>query len=374
MKDLSMSKKNHRASKKSIVLFHPYVPKSAIEAVKKTLKSRWIGQGPKVAEFEKLWEEKISSPHKAIAVGSGTDALHLAYILAGIGDGDEVIAPVFTCTATNIPLLYQGAKIIFADIKKDNLNIDPEDIKRKITSKTKAIVVTHYGGFPCDMDEIQAIADKYKIPVIEDASQAHGTVYKDRKIGSISDFTCFSFQAIKLITTADGGILTIKNSELENKAKRIRWFGIDRDAKLENRQDNDVTEVGYKYQMTDVAASMGIEALKEFDKTLEHHQKLADTYKKELAGMSEVKYIGGPSICTILTEKREEIKEKLAEEGIESGEVHYRNDRYSLFGGRVDNCPNMNALESKYLVLPQHYYLKVKNIKYICSIIKKICR
>lgn len=224
------------------------------------------------------------------------------------------------------------------------------------------------------MDEIQAIAKKHKIPVIEDASHAHGSVYKNRKIGSISDFTCFSFQAIKLITTVDGGMLTIKNPELEDKAKRIRWFGIDRAAKLEDKWDNDITEVGYKYQMTDVAASMGIEALKEFTKTLERYQKLADTYKKELEGMREVAYIGGPWLCTILTEKRKEIKEKLAEEGIESGEVHHRNDQYSLFGGRVFNCPNMDALEGKYLVLPQHYHLKVKDIKYICGIIKKICR
>lgn len=359
--------------KKKIVLFHPYISPSAIEAVKKTLSSRWIGQGPKVDEFEKLWEKIISSPHKAIAVGSGTDALHLAYILAGIREGDEVISPIFTCVATNVSLLYQKAKIIFADVQKDSLNVNPKDIARKITPRTKAIVVVHYGGTPCDMDEILAIANKHKIPVIEDACQAHGTVYKDRKIGSISDFTCFSFQAIKLMTTADGGMLTIKNQELLEKAKRMRWFGIDRSAKLEDTWDHDIAEVGYKYQMTDIAASMGIAALKTFDTTLKHHQILSDTYKKELDGMLEVKYAGGPWICTILSEKRDKIKEKLAEKEIESGLVHFRNDKYSVFGGRVSNCSNMDALEKKYLVLPQHYHLTVKDIKYICGIIKKIC-
>jgi len=363
-----MSKRN------KIVLFHPYVPKSSIKAIKQVLNSRWIGQGSKVDEFEKLWEEKISFSHRAIAVGSGTDALHLAYILAGIKEGDEVIAPIFTCTATNIPLLYQKAKIVFADVKKDNLNIDPEDIRKKITSRTKAIVVVHYGGFSCDMDEIQALADEYGIPIIEDACQAHGSVYKDRKIGSISDFTCFSFQAIKLITTADGGMLTIKDSKLASKAKKIRWFGINRTAKLKDKWDNDITDVGYKYQMTDVAASMGITALKEFDQTLAHHQELAETYRQELEGMREVKYVGGPSICTIFTKKRDEIKKALEKEEIESNQVHYRNDKYSIFGGKINTCPNMDALESKYLVLPQHYYLNIKDIKYICSIIKKICR
>jgi perosamine synthetase len=367
-------KNNQPAPHRKIVLFHPYIPKSAIVAVKKTLNSRWIGQGPKVAEFEKLWEEKISSPHKAVAVGSGTDALHLAYILAGIKEGDEVISPVFTCAATNMPLLWQRAKIVFADIKKDSLNVDPEDISRKITPRTKAIVVVHYGGTPCDMDEIQAIADKHKIPIIEDAAQAHGSIYKNKKIGSISDFTCFSFQALKLINTADGGMLTVKNPEFEKKARRIRWFGIDRDAKMKNRWNDDITEIGYKYQMTDVAAAMGITALKEFNRTLKHYLELVDIYKKELKGMKEVAYAGGPWLCTVLTEKSKEIKAKLAEKGIESNQVHYRNDRYSIFGGRVNNCPNMDALENKYLVLPQHYHLEAKSIEYICSIIRKICR
>ena len=355
---------------KKIVLFHPHVSRGAIEAVKKILNGRWIGQGPKVDEFEKLWKEKISSPHAAVAVGSGTDALHLAYILAGVREGDEVITPVFTCTATNIPLLYQRAKIVFADVKKDSLLVDPEDIARKITSRTKAIVVVHYGGTPCDMDEIQAIAKKHNVPVIEDAAQAHGSVYKNKKIGSISDFTCFSFQAIKLISTADGGMLTVKNPELVDKAKRIRWLGIDRDAKLKRKRNDDITEVGYKYQMTDVAAGMGIGALKEFDTTLEHHQKLADTYRKELEGVPGVAYVGGPWLCTILTEKRKEIQKKLAEKGIESDLVHYRNDQYSVFGGRTNICPNMDSLEDKYLVLPQHYHLTVKDIKYICGVIK----
>jgi len=155
-----------------ITLFHPYVPESAKRAVLRTLNTPWIGQGPQVAEFEKLWEKKISYSHKAVAVGSCTYALHLAYILAGIREGDEVVAPIFTFPSTNIPILYQRAKVVFADVKKDSLNIDPNDIARKITSKTKAIVVVHYGGVPCDMDEIQAIANKHFLPVIEDAAYA----------------------------------------------------------------------------------------------------------------------------------------------------------------------------------------------------------
>ena len=149
--------------KPKITLFDPHVPKTAVEAVDQTLHNRWIGQGPKVDEFEKLWEKKISSPHQAVAVGSCTHALHLAYIMANIRPGDEVISPIFTFPATNIPLLYQKAKIVFADVG-ENLLIDPKDI-----------VCVHYGGSVCDLDEIQAIADKYKIPIIEDAAQAQLT-------------------------------------------------------------------------------------------------------------------------------------------------------------------------------------------------------
>lgn len=361
-----------------IPLFHPYVPDLAKRAVLEVLSTRWIGQGPKVVEFEKLWEEKISTPHKAVAVGSGTDALHLAYILAGIKEGDEVIAPIFTCTATNIPLLYQKAKIIFADVKKDNFNIDPEDVKRKITDKTKAIVVVHYGGLPVDLDEIQAIADEYSIPVIEDAAQAHGAVYKGKIIGSISDFTCFSFQAIKLITTGDGGMLTIKDSLLVDKAKRLRWFGIDREAKLGDVWNNEVTELGYKYQMTDIAATMGIEALKQFGFTLECQRTLFKAYQSCLRDVPGITVIGDDEdhqssawLCTVIVDRKDDLKKKLREKGIECGEVHYRNDKYAIFGERVKDCPNMDALEDKYLILPMYSLMSLEQVDMICNVIKE---
>jgi len=362
---------------KEIVLFYPHVPESARNAAREVLDTRWIGQGPRVGEFEQVWFEKISKPHRAIAVGSGTDALHLAYILAGIGPGDEVVAPVFTCTATTTPLLYQGAKPIFADIKPDSLNIDPKSVESLMNERVKAIVCVHYGGMPCDMDELQAIADKWSVPIIEDAAQAHGAKYKGRYIGSISDFTAFSFQAIKIITTCDGGMLTIKNPELEEKAKRIRWFGIDRKAKLEDRWKNDITEVGYKYQMTDVSAVMGIEAMKTLEETLAHHRELFEAYRRGLEGIPGIKFIGDGEVhqsscwlATALVERREDLKRKLADYGIESNPVHYRNDMYTVFGGRVSHCPNMDAVEDKYLVLPKHYYLTVEDIEYICGVIR----
>lgn len=361
-----------------IVLFYPHVPPSAIEAVTEVLKGRWIGQGPRVARFEKEFEAKFGQGNRALAVGSGTDALHLAYILAGLKEGDEVITPVFTCTATTIPFLYMGVKFRFADVDPETLNINVNHVRELINDKTKAIVCVHYGGLPCDMDELTALAKEHGIPIIEDAAHALGATYKGKPIGSISDFTMFSFQAIKNITTGDGGMLTIRNHDLMPKAERIRWFGIDRSNKQKGIWENDIWEVGYKYQMTDIGAAMGLAALHEFDKTLAYRQNLFQVYRKELAGARGIKLLGVDAtdrthaawLLTALVERREDFMRKLREKKIESGQVHYRNDRYSILGGRRDDLPFMDAIEDNYIVLPLHLHMKVEDVQYICNVIK----
>ena len=213
----------------NIVLFYPHISERARQMVYDQLGTRWVGEGPVVKKFEAEFSRMFCAGLSTAAVGSGTDALHLAYIIAGIKEGDEVITPVFTCTATNIPLLYLGAKPVFADIQSHSLNIDPNHVRQLITEKTRAIICVHYGGLPCDMDELHKIADQAGIPVIEDAAHAVGASYRGRSIGSISQFTMFSFQAIKHITTCDGGMLAMRDTDLITKAKRIRWFGIDRE-------------------------------------------------------------------------------------------------------------------------------------------------
>lgn len=361
-----------------IVLFYPHVPPSAIEAVTEVLKGRWIGQGPRVARFEKEFEAKFGQGARALAVGSGTDALHLAYILAGLKEGDEVITPVFTCTATTIPFLYMGVKFRFADVDPETLNINVNHVRELINDKTKAIVCVHYGGLPCDMDELTALAREHAIPIIEDAAHALGATYKGKPIGSISDFTMFSFQAIKNITTGDGGMLTIRNHDLMPKAERIRWFGIDRSNKQKGIWENDIWEVGYKYQMTDIGAAMGLAALHEFDKTLAYRQNLFQAYRKGLAGARGIKLLGVDAtdrthaawLLTALVERRENFMRKLREKKIESGQVHYRNDRYSILGGRRDDLPFMDAIEDNYIVLPLHLHMKVEDVEYICNVIK----
>lgn len=361
-----------------IPLFMPHVPKEGGRNIMDTLSSRWIGQGPKVDLFETRFSKELVSGANSVAVGSGTDALHLAYLLAGIGPGDEVLTPIFTCTATNIPLLYCGARPVFVDVEPNTLNFNVDDARSRVTDKTKAIVVVHYGGLPCNMTEVQALADELGIPVIEDAAHALGAEYKGRAVGSISDYTMFSFQAIKHLTTGDGGMLTIKNPDTVPLANSLRWFGIDRPKKQAGIWENDISEIGFKYQMTDISAALGLAGLDEFSWVLSHRQRLLDTYIQEFTGFDAVTILSRPQkesvhaawLMTIAVEERVGLQKKLWENGIESNQVHYRNDRYSIFGGRRDDFPVMDSLEAKYLILPLHTRMDEGDVVRICETVR----
>ena len=369
------------SDKKGTVLFYPYIPKKSIKILENRLSTRWIGQGPMVDRFEKKFSKIFLNGNECVSTGSGTDALHLAYILAGIKKNDEVITPVFTCTATNIPLLYIGAKIKFVDVDPKTMNICIKDLKKKITKKTKAIICVHYGGIPCDMDEIQKIAKKYKVKVIEDAAQALGGKYKKQNIGTISDFTIFSFQAIKHITTGDGGMLCVKDKKLVEKAKRIRWFGIDRKKKQLGIWKNDIKEIGFKYQLTDLGASIGYQSLLDFKKIISHRLKIYKIYLKNLSQNPNITCVHdfddkkncAAWLFTILLKKKDFLQKKLREKNIETNQVHFRNDKYSIFKKFVkkQKFKNMDNIEDKYLVLPIHTKVSEKDAKYICDLINR---
>lgn len=357
-----------------VVLFRPHVPKMALKYISDVLESRWIGQGPRVDEFEKKFQLAFGAGNAAISCGSGTDALHLAYLLAGVKPGDEVICTVFTCTASNLPALYIGATPVFADIVPTTLNINPKHVRSLITNKTKAIVFVDYGGLPADLDELVAISTEFDIPLIEDAAHALGATYKNRPIGSISDYTIFSFQAIKHITTGDGGMLIIKDPAKVEEAKRLRWFGIDRNSKFHGIWENDIHEVGFKYQMNDIAAAMGLAALEEFDDILQTRKSLLRAYVNGLANIPSLDIVGAPIsddhaawLFTVIVPDAKELRDYLFTKDIESGQVHFRNDRYTLFGGRKDNLPNMDSVESRYLVLPLHTHMHLADVEKICA-------
>jgi len=370
-----------KEEKKNITLFYPHYPKNYLEALKKIFQTRWIGQGPLVDKLEDIFEKKFTNNFPCIAVGSGTDALHLAYILADIKKDDEVICPVFTCTATNIPLLYLEAKIKFADIDPDTMNINTEHVKKLITKKTKAIVFVNYGGLPCNLEELNIIAKKNKIKLIQDAAHSLGATYKNKKITSFADFTIFSFQAIKQITCGDGGMLVLKNKKLLDKAKRIRWFGIDRKAKQGGTWKNDIKEVGYKYQMTDIGASLLIESIKEFKNIFSLRSKIFNTYKNILKKNKNVKIVNDNSqskhacwLFTIIIKKKDYLQKKLRNFGIETNQVHFRNDKYSIFKNfaKGKKFKYMDLIENKYLVLPIHTKMMIKDAEKIGNIINKL--
>lgn len=364
--------------KKGIPLFYPHIPNGVLAEIEDTLKSRWIGQGPKVDAFESQLTELFLGDLSGIAVGSGTDALHLSYLLAGIDEGDHVLVPAFTCTATNIPLKYIGAKPIMVDVDPISLNLDLNDLTHKITTKTKAVVCVDYGGISNDYHSLRAFCDEHNLKLISDAAHSLGSKFDGSYACQYSDFTIFSFQAIKTITTADGGFLVIKDKSLLDKAKRLRWFGIDRNAKQGGVWENDIVEIGYKYQMTDISACFGLCALTEIDDIIKHRKNLFSCYQKNIIQNENVNLIGptGPEfsdfvpwLLTILTNDRLGLMKELRKENIESAQVHYRNDRYSIFCDKKLELPNMNEIEDQYLVLPLHTKMDTTDVLRICQVV-----
>jgi perosamine synthetase len=364
--------------KDGIPLFYPHIPQGAIEEVADTLSGRWIGQGPKVDLFEAQFSLLFLGGHSPLAVGSGTDALHIAYLLAGVVPGDEVIVPSFTCTATNLPLLYIGATPVFADIDRETMNVSVADIEARITSRTKAIACVDYGGVPCDYDALNAICKKYNIKLIADAAHSLGTTYKGRFSAQEADYSVFSFQAIKTLTTGDGGLLAIKDPGQLDLGKKLRWFGIDRTAKQGGVWENDIVDVGYKYQMNDISAAIGLAGLRTINQTVLNRNRLFKYYERDMKtrdvriiGSSETEIYFNSSwlITVIVNDDRVGLMRKLREHGVESGQVHYRNDRYTVFGGRREDLPAMDDLEDKYLVLPLHTKMGEEHVGRICDII-----
>lgn len=337
-----------------IPLFYPSVNEEMRKAAYAALGKKIIAQGQKVKEFEKLLNLKLGT-HNLLTVNSCTSALELAYHLLNLQPGDEVIAPVFTCTATNLPLIRRGVKIIFADVK-ENMSPDWDDILKKITPKTKAIVNVHLFG-------LLNKGRKLAIPIVGDAAQ-----YLEKTTGE--RFTTYSFQAVKIMTTVDGGALVCEQERDFKRAKLLRWYGIDRESGRDNI-DVDITEAGFKYHMNDVAAAIGIAGLKILNKLKKERTVLQNLYIEKLKDVSGIKVIGG-SPFLIHVPNREKLMLKLASLGIETGLGHRRNDLYTVFGGKRQNLPNMNRLEKTYLLLPCHNKMSVKDVDFICESIRKV--
>jgi perosamine synthetase len=354
--------------------FNTNISLKAADAVRKVLDSTFVSAGKIAEQFEKELEQSLYLEH-VVSVNSGTAALHLGLEVAGIKPGDEVIIPAQTFIATGLSVLMQKAVPVFADIQPDTGNLDPLSIEGKITSRTRAIMPVHWGGYPCDMDEINAIATKHNLKVIEDAAHALGASYKGRPIGTISDFTVFSFQAIKHLTTGDGGALCCRGISEYNMAKNKRWFGIDREnsnPSILGERQYDVDELGYKYHLNDYAAALGLANLGDLTDTLKRHRQIAAAYKKNLGNIPGLTLLNYKSdressfwIFTILVERREDFIRKLASEGIPASVVHLRIDRNSVFGGIRRDLVNQEKFNEMQVSLPVHSGLTDDEIDHI---------
>ncbi len=272
---------------KLIPVLQPSIGQEEIDAVTEVLRSGWLGLGPKTEQFEQQFAGFVGSRF-AVALNSGTAALHLAMDILGIGPGDEVIVPSITFISTVHAVSYVGATPVFADIERDTMNLSVEDIERKITNKTKAIIVVHMAGHPCDMDAVHELAQSKGIKVVEDAAHACGAIYKGKRIGSISDMTCFSFHAVKNLTSGEGGAITCKAEWMNRKLREKRWVGISRDTWIRSSHEKVyawqyfVDQVGYKYHMNDLQAAIGLVQLNKLERLNERRREIAERYGAEL--------------------------------------------------------------------------------------------
>lgn len=354
-------------------LFFPETDPSCWSRVAEVLGTRWVGQGALVEEFEQKFQEKFCPGRHAVMVSSGTAALHLAYVLAGIGPGDEAISPNFTCTATNIPLLYCGATPVLTDIDPETFCLDLSAAYHAMTPRTKAIIAVNYGGFHVNTQKLREMAPKAAI--ITDAAQS--LTYNEH---DAADYICFSFQAIKHLW-ANAGCLVTRTSMEATIAKRLRWFGIAREAKLRGNWENDVTEIGYKYQPTNVEAAIGLGNLTSIDERIDYRRRLLKQYREELRSCRHTKVVGTEQIdsgihdawlCTVTTSEFTRVTHALTKAGVEHGPVHYRNSRYTIFKKSAVIGPSngMDSVDGIYACLPIHAKVTPDDVSMICSTIK----
>ncbi len=264
-----------------IPIAKPYLTKDEAQAAYDTILTGWITQGPRVAEFEQKFAAYTGAEY-AVAVSNCTTALHLAMIVAGISAGDEVICPSMSYIATANSIKYVGATPVFAEVNPENYNLDVEDAERKITAKTKAILLVHQIGMPADIDSFTKLAEKYSLTLIEDAACAAGSAYRGKKIGSHSSLVCFSFHPRKVISTGDGGMITTNNEAFYQRMKLLRQHGMSVNDRVRHESSKilfeDHLEVGYNYRMTDIQASVGIHQLEKLDWIVSERRKIAFRY------------------------------------------------------------------------------------------------
>lgn len=350
-----------------------------IWAVLKTLKSDFLTCGPKVKEFEKTICDYTGAKF-CVAVSNATAGLHIAALAAGLKEDDEAITSPITFLSSANCIRFTGASVKFADIEPDTANIDPDEIEKKITNKTKVIIPVHFAGQSCDMEKIQKIAEKNNLFVIEDAAHAIGSDYKDTKVGSCkySDMTVFSFHPVKTITTGEGGAVTTNNEELYKKLLALRAHGMHKDGDMKNNWKYEMRELGYNYRLTDIQSALGISQLKKLDKFKKRRREIVKFYNENL-GLPHLEEKEFSNACfhlyPVFVRNREEFYYNAREAGLNL-QVHYipvhLQPYYKEFGFKDGDFPNAEIYYKRCISLPLYPSLTDGDLKKIVERIKNI--
>lgn len=379
---------------KTIPFTRPSIDKRERWEMLRTLSSDWLTSGVKVLTLEKMLSDYIGCKFVKI-LNSCTSSLDLAILSCEIKKGDEVITTPLTFCATVNTIIHSGAKPIFADIDKNTFNIDPQEIERKVTKKTKAILIMHHGGLACDMNKIGAVARKYKLKVIEDAAHAIGAEYKGKKIGSISDTTCFSFHAAKNMTTGEGGAITTNRKSVREFIKKSYFHGIDKESWQRHKKGSwqyRVIYPGFKYNMSDILASLGIQQLKKLDRFIEKRRKIAHAYDKAFKDNNYIKLQNAsydikhahhlyPIVLNTgcLNINRGQFIERLKEKGIMTS-VHfipiYKHPAYKMFFTKNDvkELSNTEYIYNRIISLPIYPRLSLEDARRVASTVEKLVK
>lgn len=383
---------------KTYPLFKVHIPQEeALSNVRHVFESGFINEGVQVTQLTSALARRMSSNNVCL-VNSCTSALTLALKLSGVGPDDEVITTPMTCVATNTPIVASGAKIVWADINPNTGMIDPNDVRKKITSRTKAIMAVAWAGTPPELYDLGEMCDlshghnKGRPKLILDAAHAFDATFVDMPIHNFATFTCYSFQAIKHFTTGDGGALVCLNESDHSRAKQLKWFGLDRDHAKDERGDwkgqqwdVDIVEAGYKFNMNNVSAAIGLSQLPYIDKIIDSHRTNASFYTKAFDGAPHVRPAevpqGGKSshwVYTMLLDhphiSRDELLKKLNAEGIMAGVVHVPNDEYTAFKSSQADLPGVRSFSSRQLSLPCGWWLTPDDIEHIATRVKELTK
>ena len=359
-----------------IPLVKPYLPprEELMPEIEKILYSGYIAEGQPVYDFEKLFGDYLNNSN-LLALHSGTDALHIALLLAGVGKDDEVISTPMTAEPTNVAITMVGGKVVWGDVDPDTGLLSPDSVRSLITEKTKAIILVHYAGMVCDMKEFNKISEEFNIPIIEDAAHALGSKFNGKMVGSNSQYTIFSLQAIKHMTTVDGGFLSFSKPDQIARAKRMRWFGLD---KGKSRLENDIVETGYKYAMNNVNATIGLVQMKHLETIIGKYisnGKFFDEKLKDTEGIQLIKYSEDtePSywLYTMKVERREDFIKHMEANGILASPLHYRNDLHSIFKDSKRDLPGLDVFYSEMVHIPCGWWLSEDDRNHIVETIKK---